>query len=176
MFCCFVLSTSCKPLSPHFPAPWQRSSSTSLLRDCFLKVYQLSLTCFWLLFPPLTPLPPFPILHPISVDSLSWRRACGYNLPNFHWDGQVTLLSSLSSAPGHIFLLRCFSTSLQHFAVVACWRTDREWNHTVHRVNPLFPSFSFPVLTSPSPWLVFEERLFLGVGAPCMAFGFLPPS
>lgn len=52
MFCWFVLSTSCKPLSPHFPAPWQRSSSSSLLRDCFLKSYQLSLTFFWLLLSP----------------------------------------------------------------------------------------------------------------------------
>lgn len=37
-------------------------------------------------------------------------------------------------------------------------------------------SFSSPVLTSPSPLLVFEERLFLGVRAPCMAFGLILPS
>lgn len=94
------------------------------------------------------------------------------NVPDFHWDGQVTLLSSLSSAPGHIFFSDAF---LLPCNILLCSLAEELMGNGITESTGPF-SFLSPVLTSSSPLLFFEERLFLGVRGPCMAFGLLPPS
>lgn len=64
--------------------------------------------CFWLLLSTSLCFLLFPILSPFSAHCLSWGKARGGHLPNFPLDGQVTLLSPLSSAPGHIVCSAAF--------------------------------------------------------------------
>lgn len=173
MLCWFVLSTSCKPLSPHFLAPWQRSSSSSLLRDCFLKVYQLSLMCFCLLLSPSLHF----LLSPSSVPFLSIPYPGGEPVDTvcqiFIGMGRSLSCPHRPQPLGTSSALMLFS-----FPSTFCFCSlagELMGNGITESTGPVPFSllFSFPALTSPSPLLVFEERLS---GSGSSVYGIWAPS
>lgn len=153
---------SCKPLWPHSLAPWQRFSqcfspkgslpqSTPAFLDLFLAASSPPTLCFLL----------SPILSPFSAHSLFWGRVLGGNMPVFPSDRQDTLLSPLSSAPGHVV----FSAAFLFPCDVCC----RSLVGGLVGNGSAQPTLAGPAHASPAPH--HESPSPLGTpGSPCLLF------
>lgn len=158
------MSHAC-PANPRGPTPrplGRDFPSGSLLRGRFLKAHQLFLDLFLAASFPLAPLLPFPRPLPLlEQHCLSWGRARRGNLLNFPSDGQVALLSPLSSAPRLIVCSVAFPLLCD-----VCCRSLVGGPVGNGSVPPTWPT---PPCASPAPRC--ESPSPLGTaGTPCLLF------